>query len=150
PDSLLQEAVRALGEVGGDDVGEKLLRAWKSLTASSRRTVAEALASRRRWALSFLAMVEHEMISASEVPIPVRRTLTQSKDDYVRNRATQALGRYRETGADKLKLIAEKKKIVLGGQADLEKGHEVAKRTCLTCHKLHGEGADVGPDLTGV
>jgi putative heme-binding domain-containing protein len=29
-------------------------------------------------------------------------------------------------------------------------GHELALKTCLTCHKLHGEGAEVGPDLTGV
>src|SRR5207247_7631889 len=33
---------------------------------------------------------------------------------------------------------------------DLEGGHEVAMKACLTCHKLHGEGAEVGPDLTGV
>src|SRR5205085_4323292 len=59
-------------------------------------------------------------------------------------------GRYRETGTDKLKLIAEKKKIVLNGPVDMNAGHEVARRACLTCHKLHGEGADVGPDLTGV
>ena len=28
--------------------------------------------------------------------------------------------------------------------------NEIARKTCLVCHKLHGEGADVGPDLTGV
>src|SRR6185436_19003340 len=26
----------------------------------------------------------------------------------------------------------------------------IAKRTCLNCHKFHGEGAEVAPDLTGV
>ena len=35
-------------------------------------------------------------------------------------------------------------------QPDWKAGHEVAKRTCFVCHKLHGEGSDVGPDLTGV
>ena len=29
-------------------------------------------------------------------------------------------------------------------------GHEIAKKICLVCHKLYGEGAEVGPDLTGV
>jgi len=29
-------------------------------------------------------------------------------------------------------------------------GHEIALRACLVCHKLYGEGAEVGPDLTGV
>src|SRR6185295_13090823 len=36
------------------------------------------------------------------------------------------------------------------GTADLKNGHEVAKRTCYVCHKMYGEGADVGLDLTGV
>jgi len=31
----------------------------------------------------------------------------------------------------------------------LRAGHSLAKQHCLTCHKLNGEGAEVGPDLTG-
>jgi putative heme-binding domain-containing protein len=56
----------------------------------------------------------------------------------------------READADKLKIIAQKKEVVTHGPVDLEKGHEIAKKTCFVCHKLYGEGADVGPDLTGV
>jgi putative heme-binding domain-containing protein len=73
-----------------------------------------------------------------------------AKDDYVRNRASKVIGRYRESTPDKAKLIAEKKKVVLNGPIDIEKGHQIAQKTCFTCHKLHGEGAEVGPDLTGV
>src|SRR5262249_38057898 len=28
-------------------------------------------------------------------------------------------------------------------------GHEVFKKTCAVCHRLFGEGAQIGPDLTG-
>jgi putative heme-binding domain-containing protein len=63
--------------------------------------------------------------------------------------ASRVLGRYRATGEDKLRLIAEKRKVVLAAQPDSKAGHEVALRSCLVCHKLYGEGADVGPDLTG-
>ncbi len=34
-----------------------------------------------------------------------------------------------------------------GGPPDLAAGHALAQKTCFTCHKLHGEGAEVGPDL---
>ncbi|HKQ36884.1 MAG TPA: dehydrogenase, partial [Verrucomicrobiae bacterium] len=71
-------------------------------------------------------------------------------DATTRDHADRVLGRYRATGEDKLKLIAQKRKVVLDGQPDLQSGHEVAKKTCFVCHKLHNEGADVGPDLTGV
>src|SRR5262249_26693755 len=56
----------------------------------------------------------------------------------------------RPPDADKQKIIELKKKMILAGSApDLAAGHELARKTCLTCHKFYGEGAEVGPDLTG-
>ena len=34
-------------------------------------------------------------------------------------------------------------------EANLENGKTLFKRTCATCHVLFGEGAKIGPDLTG-
>src|SRR5205814_3981669 len=63
----------------------------------------------------------------------------------------QIIGRIRPADADKQKIIEQKKKMILsGGPPDLQAGHEIAKKTCFVCHKLYGEGAEVGPDLTGV
>ena len=39
---------------------------------------------------------------------------------------------------------------MLAAEPDIAAGHEVAKKSCLVCHKLHGEGENVGPDLTGI
>src|SRR5206468_4598780 len=68
----------------------------------------------------------------------------------VRDLASKVIGKFRASGDDKLKLIAEKRKVVLSGQTDIQAGYELAKKVCLVCHKLYGEGAEVGPDLTGV
>ena len=32
---------------------------------------------------------------------------------------------------------------------DAIRGKQLFAQTCATCHKLHGEGANIGPDLTG-
>jgi len=40
--------------------------------------------------------------------------------------------------------------ILAGGAPDLAAGREHARKSCLICHKFYGEGAEVGPDLTGV
>jgi putative membrane-bound dehydrogenase-like protein len=149
-DAVLVEIIRALAEVGGDAVGDLLVGKWKGLAPDTKRAAGEALVSRRGWARAFLAAIERKEISASELPTTTIRAFINSRDDYVRNNAQRAIGRYRDTDADKLKLIAEKRKVVLSGEPDLAAGHEVAKKTCLNCHKLHGEGAEVGPDLTGV
>ncbi len=149
-ETLKIEAIRALAEIGGDRVGEFLIANWKSYPPALRRTVSETLVSRSRWLANLLSAIEQKTISASDMPATVVRSLVQSKDDQVRNRALVAIGRVRDANVDKLSVILAKKRVVLSGDIDLEAGQEVAKKTCLVCHKLHGEGAEVGPDLTGV
>jgi len=109
------------------------------------------LVSRHRWAVALLSALESKTISRQELPLTAIRSLGESKDDFVRQRATQVIGRIRPADADKQKIIEQKKKMILiDGPADLQAGHEIARKTCFVCHKLYGEGADVGPDLTGV
>ncbi|ODU23596.1 MAG: dehydrogenase [Verrucomicrobia bacterium SCN 57-15] len=150
PEAVKNAAILGISEVGGDAVPQLLLGNWNELSPALRRSVAEALSSRATWAQDLLGAIHDKKISVLEIPAPVVRTLVQSKDKGVRERAEAVIGKYRESNADKLKVIAEKKQAVLHGPIDLAKGHEVAQRTCFTCHKLYGEGADVGPDLTGV
>src|SRR5206468_2393142 len=95
--------------------------------------------------------IESKNISSLELPITAIRSLADSNDDFIRQRASQAIGRIRAANADKQKIIEEKKAMILkGGPPNLKAGHETAKKACLVCHKLYGEGAEVGPDLTGV
>jgi putative heme-binding domain-containing protein len=149
-ETILTETIRALGEVGGDDVGEQILKRWPALSPAARRTAAEVLVSRNPWATALLKAVEQKKLDATDISASAVRSLSQHSSASIRERAAQLVGRYRATDADKLKLIAEKRKAVLTGAPDLNAGYEVAKKTCFVCHKLHGEGADVGPDLTGV
>ena len=151
PERVLIEALRAVGEIGGDNtVAELIANQWPHLAPAPRRAAAEVLASRSNWSQVFLGAVERKTIAASDVPTTVIRTLFQSKDNSVRERAAKAIGHFHEPDADKLKSIAAKRRLVLNGPIDLSAGHEVATKTCLVCHKFHGEGAEVGPDLTGV
>jgi putative heme-binding domain-containing protein len=39
--------------------------------------------------------------------------------------------------------------ILSRGTGDAKRGHQFFVKTCANCHKLHGEGNNVGPDLTG-
>ena len=148
--ALVLSAIAALSEIGGDGIGRALVERWKSFPPAARRAAAETLASRAAWRDPFLTALEAKTISPSDISSTVLRTLTQSKDLEVRERAARAIGRYRETSADKLKLIVEKGRIVLSAEPDMKAGREIATKTCLVCHKFHGEGAEVGPDLTGV
>jgi putative membrane-bound dehydrogenase-like protein len=151
PESLVILSMRALGQVGGDNVADDFLQSWNKYSPAVRAAAAEVLVSRWRWATALLSALESKAISPQDLPLTSIRSLGESKDDFVRQRATQVIGRIRPADADKQKIIEQKKKLVLSaGPVDLHAGHEIAKKTCFVCHKLYGEGADVGPDLTGV
>lgn len=151
PESLVIQGMRALGQIGGDNVADDFLQSWSKYSPAVRAAAADVLVSRWRWATALLSALESKTVSPQELPLSAIRSLGESKDDFVRQRATQVIGRIRPADADKQKIIAEKKKIILsGGPPDLQAGHEIAKKTCFVCHKLYGEGAEVGPDLTGV
>lgn len=150
PESVQIAAIDALGELGGNEIAEELLGRWKTMSPGTRTAAANAMASRRRWALPLLAEVKAGRISATDFGPAVIRNLLGNRDETVRTEAKNAIGRFRESGADKAALVAAKRRIALEGQPNLEAGREVAERVCLVCHKLLGQGQIVGPDLTGV
>jgi putative heme-binding domain-containing protein len=84
------------------------------------------------------------------VPVPVRRFFAKHKDATVRERAEKVLGKWNETPDDIKAQIAAKKKACLEGEPDLEQGRVLFAVTCATCHKFHGGGQEVGPELIGV
>lgn len=147
---LKNEAVQALAALGGFATPYALIDTWPQLPLPTRILAAETLVRGTRPARALLAGVEKGLVAPGEISATARRALAQSDDATIVDAAARLLGRYRQSGADKLKLIAEKKQVVLSGTPDLRNGYHLAKTACLVCHKLHGEGADVGPDLTGV
>ena len=149
PEPLTLEAIRAMGEIGGNAVAMDLLSAWARFTPAARVALADILVSRRGWATALLSAIGTKAVAVSDLPLPTVRRLVESKDEFIQQLAAQTIGRVRPANADKQKLIAEKKQMILNGTPDLRAGHALAKQHCLICHKLNGEGAEVGPDLTG-
>ena len=147
---LYVETVRALSAFDGDEIASSVVDAWKNFSLPTRRAAADVLVTRSKWCRTLLAGVDKRSVDPQDFSATARRALAKSSDNSLVDHANRVLGRYRPTGEDKLKLIAEKRKVVLNGEPDIMAGYEVAKRTCFVCHKLYGEGADVGPDLTGV
>ena len=147
---LKTDAIRALGAMGDYDYAYAVVDAWKDLPQMTRVAAAEVLVGGTKTSRALLAGVEKKAVSPADISATARRALATSSDATIADNADRLLGKYRKPGADKLKLIAEKRAVVLAGTSDLSNGHEVAKKTCFVCHKLYGEGADVGPDLTGV
>ena len=90
------------------------------------------------------------MFFPADVPASVIRSLANHRKDDIKARAQKSIGRFREPNASMDRLIDEKRQVVLEGEPDPVNGRQLTEMVCLVCHQLHGKGANVGPDLTGV
>lgn len=153
-ENLRLEIIQALGEVGGDAVPDALLARWKDFSPGARRATLDVLVSRPAWAIALLQSVAQTSAlgapTLADLHPSMIRTLARYDEPLLREWFQRVIGRYRETDTDKAKLIAEKRQVVLRGEVNFQVGRELARRNCLNCHMLNGEGATVGPDLTGV
>jgi putative heme-binding domain-containing protein len=78
--------------------------------------------------------------------------LRNLNDAALNKRIEQVWGIVRHSPADKAKLIADYKSLLMSPPAhkpDLELGRAIFAKTCQNCHTLFGSGAKIGPDITG-
>jgi putative heme-binding domain-containing protein len=148
--NLKEEALRALADIGDDATAGAIVKAWPDFTPETRRVAAGLLAARPAWAKALLEGVQAKAVAASDIPLPAIRTLSNHKD--LQSLMASTIGAYRPTPGDKQKVIEAKKAVVMNGEVNKQRGHDLFVKNCAVCHQLNGEGANaaVGPDLTGV
>ncbi len=153
-EKLTVETLRAAAELGGMDLATAILKAWSGYSPALKSAAAEVMISRADWAEKLLDAVEgkwiaSQQIPASEVPVTARRYFATQPNAEQKARATKLLGVWNETNADTKALITAKRKAALIGEPNLENGKVIFTATCATCHKFHGGGQEVGPELIG-
>ena len=149
-DPLRLAAVRALTEVGTEASGSQVLVHWGSMSPSLRAAAAQMVTTRPSWSQALFAAIGRGEILRGDIAPTSVRALVTAKTAADRERAIQIFGRYRASSTETRQRIDSRRKVVAEGPVDLVAGHLIATKTCLVCHKLYGEGAEVGPDLTGV
>src|SRR5260370_22934217 len=91
-DGLAIEAIRALGEIGGDTVADDTLKRWQDLSPGARRAAADVVVSRKNWTRALLAAVENKQVSPTDISATTIRSLAQNSDASIRERAAKAIG----------------------------------------------------------
>ncbi len=102
--------------------------------------------------MQLLQAVEKKTVPRLDVSAYVARQLHALGDPQVRERLRQVWGEVRDTAPDKQKQLARYKALLTPSfmkSADPGNGRLIFSKTCQQCHKLFGEGAAIGPDLTG-
>jgi putative heme-binding domain-containing protein len=146
PASLQLAAIRVLSSFNDADVPGILLASWRMYSPAVRGEVVQALLSRPQRVGAVLDAIEKRQLTPADVPWARKAQLLRHQDPKVRDRAMALLG---AAAGSRKEAIANYRK-ALEQPGDSGRGRLVFGRSCSNCHRLGGEGHEVGPDLEAV
>jgi len=151
-EALKREALRGLGAFEDAKTPRAVLGIFNRLDTDGKRDALTTLASRVSYAKALMAAVDQGEVKANELPADIVRQLRAHGQKDINAKLDKVWGVSRTTPEAKLKEIAKYKKLLQAKPAkpvNLSRGRALYQRTCAQCHKLYGEGGEIGPDITG-
>jgi len=149
---LRREALRGLGVFEDTKTPGAILKIFNSLDTVGKRDALTTLASRVNYAKALMGAIDKGEVKANELPADIVRQLRSHGQKDINAKLDKVWGVSRSTPESKLKEIAKYKKLLQAKPAkpvNLSRGRALYQRTCAQCHKLYGEGGEIGPDITG-
>ncbi len=151
--AVRQEALAALQRYKGPKIGAAVLALYLARLPEKdgvRAGALNLLASRPAWSLQLLEAIDAKKVSPSSLPLEVVQKLQLHRDKDVKRLLSKHYGRVRASSSqEKAREMLRVGKVLKGGKGDASAGRVVYNSLCSKCHKLFGEGGEVGPDLTG-
>lgn len=144
PDSLQVAAMSTMGKLGDPAVPAILIDVWPKLSPRVRSGASDLVFSRAPWALEFLTAVAEGKVSATDVEPARLKTLEKSSDAALRQAATELLAKLK-VGRRGDVLAQYRSALELKG--DPKAGKLVFTKICANCHKVEGQGYEIGPNL---
>jgi putative membrane-bound dehydrogenase-like protein len=149
PAAVQLAALAALQRFEDKEIPRALLARYAKMSGNLRARVSQALLSRKGWARALLAEVDGGRIAAKDIPVEQLRVVALHKDEALNALVRKHWGRIGAgTPEEKLAEMRRLNNDLRAGGGHAAAGHALFVKHCATCHKLHGEGGAVGPDLT--
>jgi putative heme-binding domain-containing protein len=148
-DAVVDATLTALGQFHADSLGTRLLERWSGLSAKRRDRVVDALVSRRAWTHQLLAAAAAGRVDPKIVSIDQVRHMLLHGDPVIAREVAARWGSIRSTTPrEKQGRINAISIVLTKGPGHANEGHVLFTKHCALCHRLFGEGNQVGPDLT--
>ncbi|HRH95188.1 MAG TPA: FG-GAP-like repeat-containing protein [Prosthecobacter sp.] len=152
PASLRRKAIQALASLKDAETPKILGAALPKLSANELPDAVNTLASTKEGAKALLKAVEAKTVPATALSPFLVRQLTAFDDAEINALIKSAWGDVNAPKADLAERTKKYRDLLTPAKlakGDLAKGKMLYTATCGQCHKLFGEGQNVGPDITG-
>jgi putative heme-binding domain-containing protein len=143
------QLLAALGRLDQPEVAAAVLAKFDKLEPELKPRAVELLTQRPAWSRELLAAVAQKKLEKDLLNLNQLRRIASFKDDALQKHLSEVYGAIRE-GRDpqREQLVNRMRDFLKRTPGDPHQGQAVFKKLCAQCHKIHGEGADVGPDIT--
>jgi putative membrane-bound dehydrogenase-like protein len=149
---LRSAALRGLANYDDAKTPAAILGVYTKLSAEEKADAVVTLCSRASYAKALLEAIEAGTVPKGDLGAYNARQISTLKDKSLTDKLTKVWGEL-NTGTAAGKASIDKYKKLLNpdylAAGNAVKGKELFTKSCATCHKLHGEGQAVGPELTG-
>jgi uncharacterized protein len=147
---LAQGLLRAVGGSEAAAVGAALVDRLPALTPALRPVAVGTLLGRADWTRDLLSGIDAGKVQVSELTLEQKQNLMGHPNRAVARRAKEILSRGGGLpNPDRQKVVDELLSLTRR-TGDATAGKAVFKNHCAKCHTHGGEGAKIGPDLTGM
>lgn len=160
--SIKRAALVALMNYDDPAIGQQICSRYHSQLPDQQdlRSVAHrVLASRPAWTKSLLTELAEWRIKSNTIAMDVVQQMRLHQDPEIQKQLDKLWGKTRASSEQKQtqmkrlhELIARQRTAPAVSSASsgaFDRGHELFKKNCATCHTLFGEGGQTGPNLTG-
>jgi putative heme-binding domain-containing protein len=147
PADVQAAALATLTTFNSPEVASLLVEHWSGFSPSLRARAAEALFSREAWVPALLDAVEQGRIAPGDLQPGRLKLVAESKDAQVRQQAQRLLEHFATSGrADVLQAY----RAALDLPGDATRGKAAFLKHCAKCHRLEGQGFEIGPNLAAM
>ncbi|MGB7326566.1 MAG: PVC-type heme-binding CxxCH protein [Rubripirellula sp.] len=145
-------AAQGLSKFDDPEIGKALVKSYNRFRAPQRPKIMSILVSRPSFATAMLAAIKKGSINRQDLSAFQVRQIHSMNDADLTKTVGEVWGEVRDTPEAKQATIDSLKKSLVPEKlatGDKSQGRALFAKACQTCHRLYGEGAQVGPDLTG-
>jgi putative membrane-bound dehydrogenase-like protein len=147
---LARGLLEAVGRSEAASVGIELVQLLPSLTPAVRPIAVHVLLGRSTWTSSLLDALDKRQVLLTDLSLDQRQQLASHPDRRLAARARKLLARGGGLPSPDRQKVIDELLPLTKRTGDPARGKQVFLNHCAKCHMHGGQGAKVGPDLTGM
>ncbi len=143
------QLLAAMGRINKPFVAHTVLNQYELLEPANKPKAIELLTQRPMWAKRLLEEIQKKRIPVDALNVNQVRRLLASSDKELTALVTKTWGTVRTERDPTRELFVDRMRyFIRRNPGDATRGLAAYNKVCGQCHKLHGQGQEVGPDIT--